>query len=400
MNAPIVLSPTGQALADEPDLLPLWLQVHDRLCAGRSPQSLSNVKVDGLSGHGIAQLRGWLDTTVRRQRTRSAVEVTGSQTTVPLRQLLAVHALRAEELVALVERAVGRPVVDRAAARRSAVELRSDLWAYAERRLPGVPALVARLRSAGVGAEDAGSVRQLIDALADAVEMLPLSVAVPLPKLAHDVTGDPHFFDLPTQAGQRLVSAVSELVGVAEPTRPDLVRRLLQQVGIIADRLSSTVLLLNVQASGTGEIDRRLSQSTLPVALTLADLTVTAPELAPQTLTVVENPSVLEVALAAQVTMPLACTSGQLGSVDHALLQLAVDAGVHLRYAGDVDRDGVQIAASVRRWYGAEIVAMDDTLRPHRTNDDCSGPIPPLYQEHDAVLARLLGLARTSTSSL
>jgi hypothetical protein len=59
---------------------------------------------------------------------------------------------------------------------------------------------------------------------------------------------------------------------------------------------------------------------------------------------VVENPSVLEAALARGHTAPLACTSGQLRAVDHALLQLAVDQGVALQYAGDMDGPGLGIA--------------------------------------------------------
>ncbi|MGW1267424.1 DUF2399 domain-containing protein [Streptomyces sp. NPDC002491] len=195
-----------------------------------------------------------------------------------------------------------------------------------------------------------------------------------------------------------------------EPTRPDHVRALLAEFGIIADRLSATVLLHQVHPIGDGPIDQRLREATAPVALTLLDLTLSPPHLAPTPLTVVENPSVLEEALARASTLPLACTSGQLRAVDHALLQLAVDQGVPLRYAGDLDTAGLQIATTVHQLYGAELVAMDAAL-VHAAKSTASavpiGALPPahantelgqalrtggriVYQEHDAVLDRLL----------
>ncbi|MDO0917870.1 DUF2399 domain-containing protein [Streptomyces sp. DT2A-34] len=179
--------------------------------------------------------------------------------------------------------------------------------------------------------------------------------------------------------------------------------------GIIADRLSATVLLHQVRALGDGPIDRRLNEATTPVALNLLDLTRTPPRLAPQTLTVVENPSVLKAAMECASPQPMACTSGQLRAVDHVLLQLAVDQGVRLRYTGDLDAAGLHIAATVQQTYGAELIAMDTALV--RAAGDLPsavplGPLPSicdpalaaqlrttgrvLYQEHDAVLTRLL----------
>ena len=128
-----------------------------------------------------------------------------------------------------------------------------------------------------------------------------------------------------------------------------------------------------------------------------------------------ENPSVLEAALTCGHTGPLACTSGQLRAVDHALLQLAVDQGVALRYAGDLDGPGLGIAHTVARLYGARLVAMDlATLHDAgaRPSAVLLGPLPAedidlqlarelrnvervVFQEHDAVLDRLLPPAST-----
>ena len=397
-------------IADDPDLAPLWTAIHDRLCSGQAPETIAAVRVPTLPPAGIATLRSWLDTTARRRSVRSAVAVSATGVRVPLRELLTVLGLTAEDLPPLVERAVGRPVEDRAADRRTAATLRQELWDYTSRALPHLPALVARMRAAGVADDDAASIRRLVDALAAATSQLPHSPAVSLAKLSHDCAGDPHYFDLDTTTGTRLAAAIAELAGRPEPSRPDLVRALLADYGVIADRLSATVLLYLVLGVGDGPVDRRLREAATPVALTLLDLTRTPPTLAPQVLTVVENPSVLEAAMACDSPGPLACTSGQLGSVDHTLLQLAVDQGIHLRYSGDLDGSGLRIAEYVARMYGAELVAMDASTVQDAGPEPSSVPLGPapgageetvwdalraggrvVFQEHDAVLRQVLG---------
>jgi hypothetical protein len=245
---------------------------------------------------------------------------------VPVRALRQALRLGPADLVALVEQAVGRPVVNRAREREGDAALRQDVWQYAAARLADYPVLVARMRGAGIRDENGAAVRRLIDALAAAAERLPADPPVSLPKLAHDTAGDPHFFDLDTLAGARLVTLASELAGQAEPTRPDRIRALLEQTGVVADRLTATVLPHHVAALGDGPVDQRLRDAVAPVALPLLDLTRTPPRLDPvQVLT----PSVLEAALALGRTAPLACTSGQLRAVDHALLHLAAARAWH-----------------------------------------------------------------------
>lgn len=373
------MSRSLEPIIDDPVFAPLWIAVHERLSRGEEPEEIATLRVRDLSPAAIAELRGWLDTTTRRRRGRSAVVVNASITTIPLRELLTILDVPVQRLFTLAERAAGRPVVNRAVLRKNAAGLRQDLWAYAAEQLPALPGLVARMRSAGLREDDEVPVRRLITILAEVVAKLPARPPISLPKLAYDCAGDPHYFDLDEPNGGRLVLAVAELIGRSPVKRPDHVRALLAEMGIIADRLSATVLLHNVRVIGDGVIDRRLRDATAPVALTLLDLVEYPPSFAPQTLTVVENPSVLEEALVRGARLPLASTSGHLRGVDHALLQLATDQGVVLRYAGDLDPDGCQIAAQVVEYYGAQLIAMDlDT--PERI----------VFQEHDAILDLVL----------
>ena len=230
-----------------------------------------------------------------------------------------------------------------------------------------------------------------------------------LAKLAHDCTGDPHMFDLDTLTGRRLVEAVAELLHEVEPTRPDSARALLARVGVLADRLSATVLVQNLLVTGTGVVDERLRLGGGPVPLTLYDLTVHPPTLAAAPLLVVENPSVLEAAMAIGFTGALACTSGHLRAVDHALLERAVDCGMHLSYAGDIDRDGLIIAKQVQDLYGAQLIGMDKEVIAKAELCPSAVPIGALpdgipselaaalsahgravYQENDVILETLL----------
>ncbi|MEW2400330.1 DUF2399 domain-containing protein [Streptomyces sp. NPDC046862] len=406
-------------IADDPDLAPLWRAIHDRLSAGNDPADIATVTVPDLPPGGAAALRSWLDTPAQRRRGRTRVPRTPGGTKVPLRELLVVLALAPDQLQSLVERAVDRPVVNRKNSRLQSAQLRLELWEHAATQLSHLPLLLARLKSAGIEDEAVTQTRRLIDALASLTRELPHQRPRTLAKLAHDHAGDPHYFDLGTLPGQRLISAVAELARRPEPTRPDHIRALLADHGIIADRLSATVLLHQVRALGDGPIDRRLNEATTPVALNLLDLTRNPPRLAPQPLTVVENPSVIEAAMECGSPQPMACTSGQLRAVDHALLQLAVDQGVPLHYAGDLDAAGLHIAATVQQTYGAKLVAMDTALVSAAGDLPSAIPLGPLpstcdpalaaqlqatghvlYQEHDAVLTRLLDPAPSERGAL
>lgn len=170
---------------------------------------------------------------------------------IPVQRVLQALTMTPHELREIVEQNVGA-IQPLAETRRRATQLREDIWAYTATVLPDTPRLTARLRAGGVVDDRADELRRLIDALARVRAVLPLSRPATLARLSHNCAGNPHYFDL-NDAGQgsRLVLLAADLLDAPLPDTPAAERALLARVGIVADSLSQTVLLLNVDARGT-----------------------------------------------------------------------------------------------------------------------------------------------------
>ncbi|MEU9074427.1 DUF2399 domain-containing protein [Kitasatospora sp. NPDC048538] len=409
----------------DPDVRPLWEAVASRLARGDEAAAIRNVTAP-LSRTGQAMVAGWL-TRGRRTGARSvALRSTGSGCIVPVPKLLDALGRTPDDLRDLVE-AAGVEIPDLAGQRRTADRMRADINDYAARGLPDAPLLTARLRTYGISDESLEERRRLIDALSRLRELLPLSRPVTLARLAHHCAGDPHYFDLNDSGqGDKVVLLARDLLQALQPDTPAAERALLARLGVIADRLSQTVLVLNVTATGDGPTDRALNlarSDNRPVHLTLHDLTAHPPTLeSSRTWLVVENPSVVDEALMRGTSRPIVCTSGTLTAVDHTLLALAVDNGVPLEYSGDLDPSGHAIAAAVQARYRAVIRHMDETARREvdearstfgsaqpsgqesAERDERASPTQTstkpktgsqtrrvIFQEHSVILDRLLG---------
>ncbi|MFF3337858.1 TIGR02679 domain-containing protein [Streptomyces flavidovirens] len=409
-------------LAD-PDLRPLWQAISVRLAQGDDAGSIQTVRAE-LSRAGRAMLTGWLSRAQVSRRTVS-LRIEAGATVIPVQRVLRALTMTPSELREVVEQNVGM-IPPLAEERRRAAQLREDIWAYTATVLPDTPRLTARLQARGVVDDRAGELRRLIDALARARARLPLSRPATLARLSLNCAGDPHYFDL-NDAGQgaRLVLLAADMLGADLPDTPAAERALLARVGIVADSLSQTVLVLNVNATGDGPTDRSLRlahEDQRPAHLTLHDLTTHPPTLdRAQPWLVVENPSVIHEALMRGVRSPIVCTSGTLTAVDHVLLSLARTRGISMEYSGDIDTGGRNIAAAAHRRYDVPSREMDnETLRaalaagalsegplpvptlagPSYTppTADCDpgngrvgDPDPVIFQEHPTVLDRLLG---------
>ncbi|MGW8764275.1 TIGR02679 domain-containing protein [Streptomyces sp. NPDC055815] len=392
----------------DPAIRPLWQSLADRLARGCDPAAIKTTTVH-LTRDAQALIAGWLAHSAPGGR-RRPLQTNSNGTTIPVPRLLTALGYTPHDLRTLIENA-GIDIPDTAGTRTAAHLRRTAIDTYAACHLPDTPLLNARLRSYGISEETIEERRFLIDCLARVRTLLPLPRPLPLAILADRCTGDPHYFDLNDNGrGALLILLARDLLHAQHPDTPADERKLLTRLGIVADRLSQTVLLLNVKATGNGPTDRALNlawKDRRPLHLTLHDLTAHPPALdADQNLLVVENTSLIDEALERHVTRPLACTRGNLSAVDHTLLALAQDTGLTIEYAGDHDPWGHAIADTVRRRYQATPVAMDaaahraaidaepDWRRSARLRCEPADAEPlqdRIYQENSALIDILLG---------
>jgi uncharacterized protein (TIGR02679 family) len=144
-------------------------------------------------------------------------------------------------------------------------------------------------------------------------------------------------------------------------------------VGIYLDELSTPALILNLPANSDSALARLLRTASLagePLHLSLRWLMRDPLDhdqaLAHRTVFVCENPTI--VALAARQLgcecAPLVCVNGQPATPPKILLRQLVTAGARLRYHGDMDGKGIEIASTIIIGYGAEPwrMGVDDYL--------------------------------------
>ena len=201
---------------------------------------------------------------------------------------------------------------------------------------------------------------------------------VRLAQLAADACGDSHALDDGEPLGTILVRGLEYAVGLVGTETPR--RELLAKVGIVADDVSTPVLVLNVRAASGGLLAATLNR----YADAGEPLHVTARQLDREDVAFVypadgvvfacENPTVLAAAADAlgPNSRPLVCTSGQTRNATRELLRRLRAAGFRVRYHGDFDWPGITIARGLYGREGAEPWRM-------QTQDYLGGPEgPPL----------------------
>lgn len=177
---------------------------------------------------------------------------------------------------------------------------------------------------------------------------------IALPALAAAVTGDTKALG-PTTLATVVLRALALRAGTARPVLAADRRELWDASGVVADDLSSRVLVLNVAArgDGLGEWLTGAAQHGTPFQVTLHQLTVHPVQLSCPRLFVCENPAILRRACAelGPSCPPVVCSEGRPTTAFHRLVTLAVSAGAQLWYHGDFDWPGVAIAADVLARY-------------------------------------------------
>lgn len=257
----------------------------------------------------------------------------------------------------------GGPLADMAGDRRAAAAARrvaaETLWTRAKEH-PAIarhPALAGWLddeRVAGrLPAEPATRARVLGETL-DVLAVLP-DAGIGLAQVATRVLGRAHALNAgPVPAA--VLRAAGWLAGepVTAPTA-EARRRLWASLGVAIDTVSSTVLVLGLTLAGDSPLTVSLAAHTaagLPMRVTLGQLMhhLERAELhGPGRVWACENPSVVEAAadrLGARCG-PLVCTEGRPSVAACRLLAGLTRTGTKLRYHGDFDWAGLDIAAGV-----------------------------------------------------
>jgi uncharacterized protein (TIGR02679 family) len=195
-------------------------------------------------------------------------------------------------------------------------------------------------------------------------------MGVPRSQLAAELFGDAHALDQGRAVATVVISILraktASSVGKREPVEADgemstdeaeeefSARDLWADVGVLVNELARPALLLNVPFEEDGDYR---PQPGRPTFLSLRDLVRKPPAWRVQRrdVFICENPNVVAIVagLLGAACAPLVCTDGMPAAAQRILLKQLRLAGATLRYHGDFDWPGVQIANEMVDVFGA-----------------------------------------------
>lgn len=332
------------------DLAPLWQALRSRYESGRPVTSVRVGPMDAGQRAALADLLG-----------RARLPAPYAAVAVQILDRVLVGAT-GHDTRAVVE-TLGGPLGDRAAGRARERLAREELWGWLSahpvvRAEPALDDWVAAVRQQGVSASALPDRRRQLEQAVAVLAALPFD-GRPLSTFADLVLGDTHALDDGTALSGLVLRALAVLHGAPEPGDAEHRRALWEAAGVASDALSTTVLVAGLHPDGSDPVSRSLAVLAgvgQVASVTLAQLR-TVPRLAAAvgTVWVAENPAVLALAASrlGAACPPLVCTSGWPNGAVVLLLRLLRDAGAVLRYHGDLDGEGLRIAAYVRAKTGA-----------------------------------------------
>lgn len=339
-------SAPGENSLGRPELSFLWQALHRRLSSGRTVTRVRVGPLDEAQREALADLLG-------------LERLPGADASVALARLeTAVFELTGRSVRETVTELVG-PLGDRTEQRRRAGEDRAELWAWLDghatvRARPALADWAAACRSTGLIEGSAERTRALLGDALTVLAVLPAD-GEPLPVVAaRSLRGDPHALDHGTRLSALVLRALAALHESAVPETAADRRALWARAGVADDDLSSTVLVGGLRPEGAGSLSRVIrvcAEAGHAASVTLAQLRAPGDfalaQGASAPVHVVENPSILALAVRrfGRDCPPLVCTSGWPNGAVVALLRLLAERGAALRYHGDLDGEGVRIAA-------------------------------------------------------
>lgn len=183
----------------------------------------------------------------------------------------------------------------------------------------------------------------------------------PLAVFSAEISGNPHYFDQGTTAGQLLVHGMCYAARTDYPENAHQWRELLLSNGIVPDNISSIVHIYGLRLQVGGDWHPAYDafcRRQEPCAVTMENLQeLTAVQPTGDRVYIVENEMVFSYLLKhlEQKNVTLLCTSGQLRSAAVKLIPFLLDSGAEIYYSGDIDPDGIRIADKLWRKYGDRI---------------------------------------------
>ena len=183
----------------------------------------------------------------------------------------------------------------------------------------------------------------------------------PLAVLAAEITDNPHYFDRSTTAGLLFVHAICCCENMELPEDAHQWRKLLTQVSIVPDNISSMVhgygLRLLTKQGWHGAYDTFCERKE-PYVITMENMKgIIGVQAVGEKAYIVENEMVFSYLIhnLKNSDYTLLCTSGQPRSVAQVLITYILASGSKIYYNGDIDPDGLCIADRLWKKFGDRI---------------------------------------------
>ncbi|TCI34099.1 TIGR02679 family protein [Exiguobacterium sp. SH4S7] len=183
-----------------------------------------------------------------------------------------------------------------------------------------------------------------------------------LPVFGQRIVGNPHAFDRTNDLGRLLIHAlhVKRGQGGPPPSDTERVNELLLEYKLLRDDITNYVSCANLAADSKGVEHAmwqgaRATHSVLNVPMReLLNVDRIYPSHG-KTVWIVENSGVFSSLLDDVPNAPFVCTHGQFKLAAYRLLDALVSSGCQLKYAGDFDPEGLQMAARLKERYNDKL---------------------------------------------
>ena len=260
----------------------------------------------------------------------------------------------------------GGRLANRPAQRAAAAAREASLWSDLTERAHGLPALLAVVddfRSSGLlkrlaQGNELQLGRQTLGVLESLLGGEPATIDLAV--LAARLCGDAKVLNDGKPLATLVLRALALCDDMPIPANAAERRALWERHGVVCDPLSSHVLCLNLPLATDGPVGVAAAahaDAGEPLRLTLRVLRRFPPQFTtPVTIYICENPAVVSTAAEAlgDRCAPLVCTDGRPVVAVSCLIEHAAVHGCTLRYHGDFDWPGVEMATEALRRHGAE----------------------------------------------